>query len=206
MTEILTALPVGLVEGDDSVHAAWHEHLDHPALERTLSAATARRPLTSSEKVRARRWQAAYLLATENARDLWGYLQRRKMESLGDDPSKGGRSDCSENCTASFFWVRLKTGLPVEDPNGLGFNGYGYTGTLLAANASRKVPSGRRYYVGDMAIYGHGSTTTHVVTCRKNGHAADAVWTSNGSQAGPYPVRLNYRSDLLAVVRPWSYR
>jgi hypothetical protein len=28
-----------------------------------------------------------------------------------------------------------------------------------------------------------------------------SVWTSHGSERGPYSVRLQYRSDLLVVVR-----
>lgn len=206
MTEILTLTSARAVEGDDSVHAGLPEHGALHEVQRFLSSATARRPLTPNEKKAARACQARYLLTTETYKDRWIYEQYRKMRSLGVDPSKGGRSDCSENATASFFWVRHKLGIPVEDPNGLGFNGYGYTGTLLAANVARKIPLDRVFFVGDLAIYGHGSTTTHVVTCRKGGRAVDAIWTSNGSQAGPYPVRLHYRSDLLAVVRPWSYR
>ena len=32
----------------------------------------------------------------------------------------------------------------------------------------------------------------------------DSVWTSHGSERGPYATRLNYRSDLLVVVRAES--
>ena len=93
----------------------------------------------------------------------------------------------------------------VEDPNGLNYSGYGFTGTLLAHNLKRRVPRHHRYFIGDMALYGPSfSDTHHVVICRKGGRREDAIWTSHGSEAGPYPVRLHYRSDLLCVVRSES--
>jgi len=43
-----------------------------------------------------------------------------------------------------------------------------------------------------------------VVICRRGGNTMTSLWTSHGSERGPYPVRLLYRSDLLCVVRSES--
>jgi hypothetical protein len=64
------------------------------------------------------------------------------------------------------------------------------------------VPLDRRFYIGDMALYGPTlSHTTHVTVCRQGGDLMGSVWTSHGSEAGPYATRLRYRSDFLLVVR-----
>lgn len=126
------------------------------------------------------------------------YLQQRAMESLGIAPEKGFYADCSEHSTASYWWARQQTGIAVPDPNGSGYNGYGYTGTLID-NPEGHAP----WLVGDLAIYGDSyGATAHVCTCYVEGDSASSVWCSHGSEAAPYAVELNYRGDLLVVVRP----
>ena len=125
------------------------------------------------------------------------------MTHLGRAPEKGFTADCSGFATGAFYWADLY-GPKVADPNGplFDYSGFGFTGTLLANNLTRRVPSHHKYFIGDMALYGPSfSETHHVVICRKGGKREDAIWTSHGSEAGPYPVRLHYRSDLLCVVR-----
>jgi hypothetical protein len=144
--------------------------------------------------------------AEDNRSDIH-YAQFRPMTHLGDSPSSEFTCDCSGFATSAFRWADLHTSFTVADPNGLKFNGYGYTGTLLAHNRRGRIPFDRYFYVGDMAIYGPSlSYTTHVVICRKNGKASKAIWTSHGSEAGPYSVYLHYRSDLLIVVRTADLR
>ena len=114
------------------------------------------------------------------------------MVHLAAAPEDGGTCDCSSHATGAYFWA----GAP--DPNHRGYDGYGYTGTLID-----NPPASSPYKVGDLAIYGASSgSTEHVVTCTQAGDSGSAWWCSHGSEAAPYAVRLNYRSDLLTVVRP----
>jgi hypothetical protein len=120
------------------------------------------------------------------------------MTHLGRAPEAGGTCDCSGHSTGAYYWARLETELPVPDPNGRGFDGYGYTGTLIN-NPKASSP----YKVGDLALYGpSSSSTSHVTTCYAAGDASSSRWCSHGSEDGPYDVSLHYRSDLLVVVRP----
>ena len=126
------------------------------------------------------------------------YQQRRAMTCLGIPPENGFTADCSEHSTAAYYWARLETDVAVPDPNNSGYNGYGYTGTLVN---NPKV--GAPYQIGDLAIYGSSSgSTEHVCTCYVAGDANTSVWCSHGSEAAPYAVKLHYRGDLYAVVRP----
>ena len=128
----------------------------------------------------------------------WHYRQARAMDSLGRAPQAGGYSDCSEHATAAYYWAKIQTGIAVPDPNGRGFDGYGYTGTLIN-NPTATSP----YQIGDLALYGSSpSATQHVCTCYVAGDAKASRWCSHGSENGPYDVTLNYRSDLLRVARP----
>jgi peptidoglycan hydrolase-like protein with peptidoglycan-binding domain len=132
------------------------------------------------------------------AEPAWHYVQQRPMEYLGTPPSSTHHSDCSEHATEAYYWARQQTGIAVPDPNGSGYNGYGYTGTLID-----NPKAGSPYKVGDLAIYGAStSSTEHVCTCYVGGDAASSVWCSHGSEAAPYSVALYYRGDLLVVVRP----
>jgi hypothetical protein len=133
------------------------------------------------------------------AATTWHYVQQRAMLYLGTSPDKYHESDCSEHATETYYWAREQTGVSVPDPNHSGYNGYGYTGTLIG---NPKVTDGK-YQVGDLAIYGPStSSTEHVTTCYGAGDAQSSEWCSNGSESAPYAVELLYRGDLLCVVRP----
>jgi hypothetical protein len=126
------------------------------------------------------------------------YQQIRPIGCFGVAPSSGFTTDCSGHSTCAFYWPRKVTGVAVPDPNGRGYDGYGYTGTLIN-NPSASPP----YQIGDLAIYGPSmSSTSHVVTCYEPGASSDALWLSHGSEEAPYTVALHYRGDLLVVVRP----
>lgn len=139
--------------------------------------------------------------AEDNRSDIH-YSQFRPMNHLGKSPSQEFTCDCSGFTTSAYHWANKHTAFKVHDPNGLDYNGYGYTGTLLYHNRSHRVPFDRKFFVGDMALYGPSlGQTTHVTICRKTGKANDSLWTSHGREEGPYPVSLHYRRDLLIVVR-----
>jgi hypothetical protein len=158
--------------------------------------------LTAEQRQTARTLIRRYCEKAELNKGDIHYSQRRPMTHLGVPPSHEFTADCSGFATGAYKWADKYTAFKVRDPNGdqFDYNGYGYTGTLLAANRTRRVTG--KYMVGDMALYGTSlSNTTHVCICRSGGNAGSSIWTSHGSEAGPYAVRLNYRSDLLLVVR-----
>lgn len=152
---------------------------------------------TPEQKVR--KSIAAYCSEMESYNARWHYLQRRPFRTLGVAPAAGGWSDCSEYATAAYYWARKDTGVYVPDPNGRGYDGWGNTDTLYANN---RVHVGAPYAVGDLAIYGPSYKTRHVTICRQAGDSVTAIFSSNGSEAGPLACRPFYRSDLLAIVRP----
>lgn len=126
------------------------------------------------------------------------YEQVRPIGCLGVAPSSGFTTDCSGHATCCFYWPRKVTGVAVPDPNHRGYDGYGYTGTLIA-NPTATLP----YQIGDLALYGPSrSSTSHVVTCYESGDGSSSRWLSHGSEEAPYAVELHYRGDLLVVVRP----
>lgn len=158
--------------------------------------------LTPTQKEAARFLIRRYCERAEANKPNIHYAQFRPMNHLGKSPSSKFTCDCSGFATSAFRWADLHTRFPVQDPNGMKYNGFGFTGTLLAHNRRHRIPLGRRFLIGDMALYGPSlSNTTHVVICRQSGDENHAIWTSHGSELGPYSVFLHYRPDFLIVVR-----
>jgi hypothetical protein len=160
--------------------------------------------MTPTEKKATRATMADYLRRSEKARSIIHYSQTRPYHGLGVPPETGFTADCSSYVTLACYWAADQSDTPLTDPNGRNYDHYGFTGTLYAENKNHPVPNGHKYLIGDMAIYGPAYATRHVVICRTAGYAADAVWSSHGSEAGPLPVRVHYRNDLLGVFRPAS--
>ena len=114
-------------------------------------------------------------------------------------------TDCSGLVINAFHWADMWLPYLVKDPGGYGYTGIGNTTSILSTNRKRVVPLDHKFYVGDMALFGDSLWhTKHVTICRKNGTVATSIWTSHGSERGPYATRLKYRSDLLCVVRAES--
>lgn len=132
------------------------------------------------------------------AANLWSYSWARPMSALGRDPRLKQSSDCSTGVTEVLYWAKMVTGVMIPDPNGRGWDGYGNTDTLWAANSSRIVTG--TYEVGDMALY--WAHLGHVTMCMEPGGPGSAVWWSNGSSSAPNTTSLHYRTDLRGVVRP----
>lgn len=158
--------------------------------------------MTADQRKQARYIIRQYLEKAEANQPRIHYSQFRPLTSLGDPPMSEFTTDCSGLVISAYRWADLWCPFRVKDPGGFGYSGWGWTGSLLLTNKTRRVPSGNKYFIGDMALYGRSlSYTTHVTICRRGGGPMDSIWTSHGSERGPYATRLRYRSDLLVVVR-----
>lgn len=89
-----------------------------------------------------------------------------------------------EDCSSFATWTYWGAGAP--DPNGLGYNGWGYTGTLVQHGQRTSNPQ-----PGDLAFYGYGAPYHHVTICIGNG-----MCISHGSEIGPLLLPVHYRSDF----------
>jgi cell wall-associated NlpC family hydrolase len=145
-----------------------------------------------------------YLERAENNQPDIHYDQMRRLTSLGDPPMSEYTTDCSGLCISAFYWADLWLPYKVKDPSGYNYLGWGNTGSILSTNRKRRVPLDRKFFVGDMALFGSWSNTKHVTICRRNGNMMTSIWTSHGSELGPYATRLKYRTDFLCVVRAES--
>lgn len=158
--------------------------------------------MTSEQRVAIRTIIRRYLEKAEGNKADIHYSQFRPLTSLGDPPTSEFTTDCSGLVISAFYWADLWLPYKVKDPGGYAYSGWGYTGSILATNRRRRVPLDRKFFIGDMALYGPSlSRTSHVTICRRNGNTQTSIWTSHGSELGPYPTRLQYRRDLLCVVR-----
>ena len=141
---------------------------------------------TDGETINATVWQMLYGFGDEYARDLagdplgdsddarselvtwaeWYVAQRGSVYSQNrpyqrDDPPD---PPLVNDCSGSAHHLCKLAGLP--DPSGNGFNGSGYTGTMVDAGTRVELPySGADgLKAGDLVFYGGGSgPTTHVV-------------------------------------------
>lgn len=103
----------------------------------------------------------------------------------------GGRLmfDCSEAATCLFKWTP-----PLRDPNGLGYQHAGYTGTMLSHLPHYHKASRAR--VGALVVFGPG-TGDHVAVVLEPGD--DPELFSHGAEQAAGPIRL---SVLAAALRP----
>ena len=120
----------------------------------------------------------------------WQGIRERRRYANGRFPNY---ADCSSMFTWAW-WNALTNvdGMATRDRiNGSNWTA-GYTGTLLS--------QGWRVHdrkPGDAVIYGRGFPGSHVAMVATN---TDYVY-SHGSEAGPFYVRWNYRSDVMQVRR-----
>ena len=119
---------------------------------------------------------------------LWGaqnesqihYAQVRPMDHLKAVEALPWYTDCSEFVTTIYHWA----GAP--DPNGLGYNGYGFTGTMLDHGVSVPLAQVRR---GDVVIW--GSAPGHHTAVFVEDGGPDPMIVSHGSERGPLHIRLS---------------
>lgn len=100
-----------------------------------------------------------------------------------------------EDCSGAVTGLYWKCHLP--DPNNRGYDGYGYTGTMVT-NGQRISLSPGAWRIGDLLIYGPSLSNTHHVTMVIG---KDCRVFSHGQEAGPLILPWNYRDDLIAVRR-----
>lgn len=95
-----------------------------------------------------------------------------------------------EDCSSFATWCFWIAGAP--DPNGLGYNGYGFTGTQI--RHGRKVSNAR---AGDLVFYGNkGGVPTHVAIAVGGGKVV-----GHGSEIGPVLALISYRRDIHSIRR-----
>jgi len=159
--------------------------------------------LTPTQRSVARTLIRRYLeRATANKDDIH-YSQHRPTTLAGPDAEFA--TDCSGLVINAFHWADQWTSFKVKDPGGYSYTGIGNTTSILSTNRRRRVPFDHKFFVGDMALFGESLyDTEHVIICRANGTYRSSVWTSHGREAGPYDVEIDYRKDLLIVVRAES--
>lgn len=92
--------------------------------------------------------------------------------------------DCSSSVTA-WFWIGK-----LPDPNHLGYNGQGYTGTLAVHGVRVTFPK-----PGDFAFYKPPYPYGHVAMCVGYQNGVPMV-VSHGGESGPSYVPWNYRGDF----------
>lgn len=140
------------------------------------------------------------LLANE---PLIHYRQLRPMQTKGiyeqqavDLFARGGTvsSDCSETVT----WLCRMAGL--QDPNGMNYNGLGYTGTLLAHLPHYTDPTDAN--VGALVVWSDRNhpNGNHVAMVLTPGQ--DPWLFSHGSEAGPKRVRLSSETAAQERLHP----
>lgn len=149
-----------------------------------------------STKVKLLLGDAEYLIAH---RDLVRYSQVRRMDIVRqhihfNPPAL--RQYIFEDCSSSITGLYWLAGLP--DPNGLGYNGYGYTGTQSAHgwvvwHLGQPLSLLRP---GDLVFYGGGWPHHHVAMYLGNGRVF-----SHGTDTGPFNLPVLYRSDAVGAHR-----
>lgn len=93
------------------------------------------------------------------------------------------------DCSSGATWWYFAAGAP--DPNGLGYNGQGYTGTQ--SNRGVRVSASSAPLMA-LCFYGRGRTIGHVAMVVKVGKYV----VSHGSEAGPLLVGVFYRPVIQA--------
>lgn len=115
----------------------------------------------------------------------------------GNKNARKGQYPTEADCSAFATWclwngLHLGLGIKADVVNGENW-GAGYTGTM--AQHGRQVAHESKVLPGDVVLYGPAPTFEHVaiVVAVKNGLP---MVVSHGSEAGPFLLPFNYRSDV----------
>jgi cell wall-associated NlpC family hydrolase len=119
------------------------------------------------------------------------YAEIRPMDGLHEPRKLPLTTDCSGFATLCYAWA----GAP--DPNGLGYSGQGWTGTLLehmTAIAADAVQP------GDLVVWGP-PPGHHVAIVLEPG--LDPLLCSHGQEAGPAAIRFSVESEYQPSPATW---
>lgn len=123
------------------------------------------------------------------------YAQVRPMDHLNMVEALPWTTDCSEFVTTIYKWA----GAP--DPNGRGYDGLGYTGTMLDHGVSIPLFQVRK---GDVVIWG-SFPGHHTAVFTEDGSAGDPLIVSHGSERGPLELRLS-NENAAQGGRPTTFK
>jgi cell wall-associated NlpC family hydrolase len=151
------------------------------------------------EKRRAAAAQSLTLREQIVANARWGianepqihYEQLRPIDGLHEPRRLPLWTDCSGFSTLCYAWA----GAP--DPNGLGYSGEGYTGTLLR---HMKAIAADAVQPGDLVVWGP-PPGHHVALVLEPG--PDPLLCSHGQEAGPAATRFSVESEYQPSPATW---
>lgn len=118
----------------------------------------------------------------EQLRPIDGLTKRRKLPL---------HTDCSGFSTLCYAWAG------AQDPNGLGYSGQGYTGTLLQ---HMKAIAAEAAQPGDLVVWGP-PPGHHVALVLEPG--ADPLLCSHGEEKGPLEIRFSVESEFQPSPATW---
>jgi cell wall-associated NlpC family hydrolase len=119
------------------------------------------------------------------------YQQLRPMDGLAQPRKLPLQTDCSGFVTLCYKWA----GAP--DPNGCGFNGQGYTGTMLQRCTHISKSAAK---VGDLVVWGP-PPGRHVAMMIEAG--PDPLLVSHGQEKGPCAVRFSAACQYQPTPVTW---
>ncbi len=119
------------------------------------------------------------------------YQQLRPIDGIGQPRKLPLQTDCSGFATLCYRWA----GAP--DPNGLGFNGQGYTGTIL--QHCRAIPLAA-VQPGDLVTWG-AAPGHHVALVLEAG--PDPLLCSHGQEKGPAAIRFSLETQYQPAPVTW---
>jgi len=102
-------------------------------------------------------------------------------------------SEVTTDCSGSSTIICMLAGVP-KDPNGSHYNGYGYTGTIMAH--ARPITRAE-LKIGDLIVFGP-YPGHHIVMVRKLG--SDPLVFSHGQEKGPFFIRLSEEQKFQSKV------
>jgi hypothetical protein len=159
-------------------------------------------PAAFAARQEKRRQQAAATLALRErivANARWGiahepaihYEQLRPIDGIHEPRKLPLYTDCSGFSTLCYAWAE------APDPNGLGYSGLGYTGTLL--RHMKAIPP-EAVQPADLVVWGP-PPGHHVALVLEPG--PDPLLCSHGQEAGPAATRFSVESEYQPSPATW---